>query len=177
MQRASSLVRREVAGDRAAFVEGDRAATRHAVSYRADRHGATGRQRDVAVGLALDQSRRDRAGGAAVLLFYNEKRFEEGAALLAEDFVNHHPGTTGHGRRGMIDDFGAAARSMPDFRIEVRRIAQEQDHVWTHSIIEGLPGGARALSVDIWRFKDALIAEHWDVGQRLQPGQELDGLA
>lgn len=32
-------------------------------------------------------------------LFYNEKRFAEGAGLLTEHFVNHHPGAQGRGAK------------------------------------------------------------------------------
>lgn len=98
-------------------------------------------------------------------LFYNEKRFEEGAKLLTKNFVNHHPGATGNGRQGMVDDFGNHARSVfPDFHIEPKRLAEDGEYVWAHSLITGLPQGGRAVSVDIWRFEDGAIAEHWDVG-------------
>ena len=71
-------------------------------------------------------------------VFYNEKRFDEGAGLLAENFINHHPGSRGTGRQGMIDDFGHAARSIfPEFRIETKRVIAEGAFVWTHSLISG----------------------------------------
>ena len=52
----------------------------------------------------------------------------------------------------------------------------EGDFVWTHSLVTGLPGGKRVVSVDIWRFESGAIAEHWDVGQALEPGQAPDAL-
>ncbi|MBC8036295.1 MAG: ester cyclase [Rhizobiales bacterium] len=105
-------------------------------------------------------------------VFYNEKRFGEGAMLLAENFINHHPGVAGQGRQGMIDDFGRHARDIfPDFHIEAKRMVAEGAFVWTHSLITGLPQGAGAVSVDIWRFENGAIAEHWDVAQGLKPDQ------
>lgn len=110
-------------------------------------------------------------------LFYNEKRFEEGAALLNENFVNHHPGAQGKGRQGMIDDFGHAAKTIfPNFHIEAKRLVAEGDFVWTHSLVTGLPQGGRAVSVDIWRFENGQIAEHWDVAQSLKPDQDSNAM-
>ncbi|HKY86125.1 MAG TPA: nuclear transport factor 2 family protein [Pseudorhodoplanes sp.] len=106
-------------------------------------------------------------------LFYNAKRFDEGARLLAESFVNHHPGANGSGRQGMIDDFRRLARSnLSAFHIEAKRMIGADDFVWTHNLITGLPEGGRAVSVEIWRLEDGAIAEHWDVVQRLKPDQD-----
>lgn len=105
-------------------------------------------------------------------LFYNEKRFDEGAQLLAESFVNHHPGTKGHGRQGMIDDFGRHARGLPGFHIDAKRLVAEGDYVWSHNLITGLPQGGQAVSVEIWRFENGVIAEHWDVAQGLTSDQD-----
>lgn len=72
----------------------------------------------------------------------------------------------------MIDDFSNHVRHVfPEFHIEAKRMVAEEDFVWTHSLITGLPQGGRAASVDIWRFERGTIAEHWDVGQALKPDQ------
>ncbi|HEU4537560.1 MAG TPA: ester cyclase [Polyangiaceae bacterium] len=110
-------------------------------------------------------------------LFYNEKRFDEGAALLAEGFINHHGGARNVGRPAMVDEFGRLARTaFPDFHLEVRRLIARDDFVWTHGLVTGLPEGRRAVTVDIWRFERGAIAEHWDVGQALGPGQDPGAL-
>lgn len=110
-------------------------------------------------------------------LFYNEKRFVEGAALLTENFINHHHGAEGVGRQRMIDNFGHAARTIfPNFHIDTRRLVEEGDFVWTHALLTGLPQQGQALSVDIWRFENGSIAEHWDVGQLLKSGQDPGSL-
>jgi predicted SnoaL-like aldol condensation-catalyzing enzyme len=109
-------------------------------------------------------------------LFYNDKRFEEGARLLAPGYVNHHPGASGIGPAGMVRDFSAAARQMPDFHIEARRLCEEGDLVWVHALVTGLPGGGRAITTDIWRFEGDAIAEHWDVGQRLSDRDDPEAM-
>lgn len=109
-------------------------------------------------------------------LFYNEKRYAEGAALLTENFINHHHGAEGTGRQTMIDNFGRAARNFPNFHIDTRRLVEEGDFVWTHALITGLPQQGRAVSVDIWRFENGKIAEHWDVGQGLKADQDASSM-
>lgn len=105
--------------------------------------------------------------------FYNERRFEEAAErFVAPGFVNHRPGASGTGPTAMARDFAAAAAHMPDFHIEAKRLAEDGDLVWVHALISGLPGGARAVTVDIWRFDGEMLVDHWDVGQRLDPAQD-----
>jgi predicted SnoaL-like aldol condensation-catalyzing enzyme len=124
-----------------------------------------------------DESEHERTLMRFYRLFYNDKRFAEAAALLTEGFVNHHPGAHGVGRQGMVDDFGRFARTVcPEFRIDVRRCIARGEFVWTHSLVTGLPGGRRVVSVDIWRFEQGAIAEHWDVGQALAPDQDADAM-
>ena len=109
-------------------------------------------------------------------LFYNEKRYSDGAQLLTDDFMNHHHGAEGAGRELMIDNFSRAARNFPNFCIETKRMVEEGDFVWTHGLITGLPNQGRAASVDIWRFEAGKIAEHWDVGQALSADQDADAI-
>ncbi|MEJ7730108.1 MAG: nuclear transport factor 2 family protein [Polyangiaceae bacterium] len=109
-------------------------------------------------------------------LFYNDKRFEEGARLLAPGYRNHHPGAHGIGPEGMVRDFSSAAQHMPGFHIEPRRLCEEGDLVWVHALVTGVPGGGRVVTVDIWRFEGDAIAEHWDVGQRLAAGDEPEAM-
>ncbi len=98
--------------------------------------------------------------------FYNERRFEEGATKLAADFVNHHPGASRRGPRGMIEDF-AELGPPPGFRIEPVRMVADGDFVWV------LARSAAGVAVDIWRFDaSGAIAEHWDVFRRLDASED-----
>lgn len=73
----------------------------------------------------------------------------------------------------MIEDFGHATKTLfPNFHIDAKRLVAEENFVWTHSLVMGLPQGGRAVEVDIWRFEKGQIAEHWDVGQSLKPDQD-----
>jgi predicted SnoaL-like aldol condensation-catalyzing enzyme len=105
-------------------------------------------------------------------LFYNEGRRDEAARLLTEDYLNHHGGQAARGREAAVASFGAFAKNVPAFHIEIKRLAEDGDFVWAHALITGLPDGGVAASVDIWRFEGDLIAEHWDVGQALPKGRD-----
>lgn len=98
--------------------------------------------------------------------FYEERRFEEGAAKLAAGFVNHHPGANRRGPAGMIADYTELGPPA-GFRIEPVRMVADGDLVWV------LARSNAGLAVDIWRFDpDGAIAEHWDVFRRLDPSED-----
>ena len=99
-------------------------------------------------------------------LFYNERRFAEGAALLSEGFVNHHPGAHGIGREGMIDDFSRLGPP-PSFRLAPIRVAEDGDLVWVLAHATGI-GPVDGMAIDLWRFEGDLIVEHWDAFRRLE---------
>ena len=107
-------------------------------------------------------------------LFYNEGRREEAAQLLSADYLNHRGGEIMRGRAAAIVSFGAFAAGAPEFHIDIRRIAEDGDFVWAHSLVSGLPGAYAAAVVDIWRFDGDRIAEHWDVVQRIPQGGVIE---
>ncbi len=106
--------------------------------------------------------------------FYNDKDFDRAEELLTEDFANHHPGV-GVGRDRTISTFREqAAEPFPAFSLTVRRIVAEGDYVWTHSLVRVMPEAAGAVVVDIWRVRDGLLAEKWDVAQGVPEGSSAD---
>ncbi len=108
--------------------------------------------------------------------FYNSKDFDRARTMLTEDFINHHPGV-GIGRDKTISGFREqVVDHFPEFTLEIRRIVAEDDFVWTHGLIRFGPDKPAAISVDIWRIADGLLAEHWDVGQPIPEGLTADDL-
>jgi predicted SnoaL-like aldol condensation-catalyzing enzyme len=108
--------------------------------------------------------------------FYNSKDFARARTMLAEDFINHHPGV-GIGRDNTIRGFQEqVVDHFPEFSLEIRRIVAEDDLVWTHGLIRLTADKPAAISVDIWRIADGLLAEHWDVGQPIPEGLTADYL-
>lgn len=109
-------------------------------------------------------------------VFYNSKEFDRARTMLAENFINHHPGV-GAGRDNTISEFKKqVVEYFPEFSLEIRRIVAEDDFVWTHGLIRLAPDKPAAISVDIWRIADGLLAEHWDVGQAVPEGLTADDL-
>lgn len=108
-------------------------------------------------------------------VFYNEKRFTEGAAVIAENFVNHHPGAHGVGPQGIIDDFTRLALPrFPNMHFEPVRIFEQGDFVCLIGKVTGVGEGKQAMCVDIWRLADGAIAEHWDVSRVLGDDENAD---
>jgi steroid delta-isomerase-like uncharacterized protein len=93
---------------------------------------------------------------------------------FADDFVEHNPAPgQGPGRDGVKDRIRALREAFPDVRFVVDEIVGENDIVavryrWegTHSgTFLGIPATGRRAAVrgmDFYRFKNGLIAEHWD---------------
>ena len=66
------------------------------------------------------------------------------------------------GREGLFDLIRAAP---PELRYEPGLILAEGDHVMIHGRFSGNGRPAAWVAVDILRFEDGLLAEHWDVLQ------------
>ncbi|WP_107657101.1 nuclear transport factor 2 family protein [Nocardia suismassiliense] len=108
-----------------------------------------------------------------IRLFYNEKNFDRAAELLRPDFVNHHPGV-GVGRQRTVDTFRKEVGDpFPEFTLTIRRMVAEDDHVWTHGLVQLEPDGPVVIVVDIWRIEDGLLAEKWDVHQGVPEGSSV----
>lgn len=108
--------------------------------------------------------------------FYNSKDFDRARTMLADGFINHHPGV-GTGRDSTINGFREQiVDHFPEFTLEIRRIIAEDDFVWTQGLVRLTPDRPTAISVDIWRIADGLLAEHWDVGQVIPEGMNAEDL-
>jgi predicted SnoaL-like aldol condensation-catalyzing enzyme len=81
--------------------------------------------------------------------------------LLHEDFVEHVPGNPS-GRDAFLDFIAAAP--VAGAALDLKRIVADEDCVVVYYHMTGPAGPAQAV-VDIWRFEDRQIVEHWDVKQ------------
>lgn len=88
--------------------------------------------------------------------------------ILHEDFIEHSPGNPS-GRDAFVAFISEAPISSSD--LVLKRVIADDDYVVAHySMVEA--GNERGVAVvDIWRFCDGLITEHWDV---VQPVPEAD---
>lgn len=89
----------------------------------------------------------------------------------SDDYVQHNP-TLGNGREAAIELIEKFV-STPGFHASVMRIITEGDFVATHMHVTF--GVAPDLAVmDMWRFKNGKMVEHWDVIQEV-PAQTVSG--
>jgi len=86
--------------------------------------------------------------------------------LLHEDFVEHSPGNPS-GRDAFIEFIAEAP--VAGAQLDLRRVIADDEYVVMHYLMTtpGKPEGQAV--VDIWRFADHQIVEHWDVVQPLTP--------
>ena len=105
-------------------------------------------------------------------IFYRQKDARQAfMTYVAEDYEQHNPNIP-DGRDAAIE-FLEPMFSRPDSRFSVKRILVDGDLAAVHlhgqsNVTE--PGGA---VVDLFRLKDGLIVEHWDVLQPI-PKQSIN---
>jgi predicted SnoaL-like aldol condensation-catalyzing enzyme len=85
---------------------------------------------------------------------------------LAPDYIQHSPEAT-DGLTGIGDFLDWLKAAHPGHRNHIQRIVAQDDLVVVHLRVT-VPGEADLAVVDIFRFNaGGLIAEHWDVVQRV----------
>jgi predicted SnoaL-like aldol condensation-catalyzing enzyme len=95
--------------------------------------------------------------------FFNKRNLAMAIDLIHEDFIQHSPDAPS-GRDAYIEHLKEAA--FGHSKIEIKRVIADEDYVVVHYRMSPPDGPALAV-VDIWRFADGKIVEHWDVEQPL----------
>jgi predicted ester cyclase len=105
--------------------------------------------------------------------------------LLTDDFVEHQddgPGAPA-GAEAVTSKIEALHRAFPDFSLTIEDIVAERDRVWARlrgsgtntGPFIGPPTGKRMSIdvIDICRFREGRIAEHWGIADRLATIEQL----
>jgi predicted SnoaL-like aldol condensation-catalyzing enzyme len=119
----------------------------------------------VAAGLGGLKGNRNMTNKEILMAFYEEvfngHNADAARKYLREDYIQHNPGV-GQGREAFIEAFRKKFEQVPHFHLDVKRIIVEGDMAAVHIHATGLPGKNESVVVDIYRFRDGLLAEHWD---------------
>jgi predicted SnoaL-like aldol condensation-catalyzing enzyme len=99
---------------------------------------------------------------------FNGHDADAAAKYLREDYIQHNPGVA-QGRDGFIEAFREKFAAVPTFHLDIQRIIVEDDMAVVHIHATGLPGKSESVVVDIYRFQDGLLAEHWDCLMPIKP--------
>jgi predicted SnoaL-like aldol condensation-catalyzing enzyme len=100
-------------------------------------------------------------------LAFNQRKPEEAVAkYLGPHYRQHNPGAADDPEAfiGYVKWF---VKTYPDFRMESKRIIAEGDYVVLHSHVIREPDDRGMAVVDIFRFENGKIVEHWDVVQEI----------
>jgi predicted SnoaL-like aldol condensation-catalyzing enzyme len=89
---------------------------------------------------------------------FNDRRFDDAAALHTPDFVSHPLGSTGFaaGRAA----WRAMTAQYPGMRVVAQDVLVDGDRAAVRSAVEGIDGARPAL-FEIFRFADGRFAEIW----------------
>ncbi len=104
---------------------------------------------------------------------FNGHSFKMLDQYMQDDYVQHNPDVP-QGKAGFKDFFTNTFKSMPDFGYTIKHLVAEGDFVMLHAATTGTHTGPWINDkptgnkididvVDIFRFQDGKIAEHWDV--------------
>jgi predicted SnoaL-like aldol condensation-catalyzing enzyme len=88
--------------------------------------------------------------------------------IIRPDFIEHSPGNPS-GRDAWVDYIKNSP--VATAQMNLKRVIADDDHVVVH--YEMVDGPEATAVVDIWRFDDGLIAEHWDVVQPVPAPTEI----
>ncbi|MEU4420099.1 nuclear transport factor 2 family protein [Actinoplanes sp. NPDC024001] len=98
-------------------------------------------------------------------------RFAEGDTevlrqIIREDFVSHVPGAPA-GRDAWIEFIKNSP--IASATLELIHVVADPEFVVAHYHVTPPEGGLSEAVVDIWRFENFLIVEHWAVSNPLEP--------
>ncbi|MEJ2110856.1 MAG: ester cyclase [Acidobacteriota bacterium] len=98
--------------------------------------------------------------------------------IMRDDYIQNND-IAEQGKAGFIALFKQTFIAMPDFKYTIKRLVAEDDYVAAYCTSSGTHTGGDWIGypprggklhfdvVDIFRIEDGMIAEHWDVADRL----------
>lgn len=108
------------------------------------------------------------ANKKAAMEFYeaaiNKKDFEAASKFIGNRYVQHNPGAA-DGPEGLKAFLGFLREKFPDYHSDIKRAFADGDHVILHVHNIPQPGARGRAIIDIFKFENGKVVEHWDVAQ------------
>jgi predicted SnoaL-like aldol condensation-catalyzing enzyme len=108
------------------------------------------------------------ANKKAAIGFYdaaiNKKDFEAASKYLGNRYVQHNPGAA-DGPEGLKAFLGFLREKFPDYHSDIKRAFADGDYVILHVHNIPTPGARGRAIMDIFKFENGKVVEHWDVAQ------------
>lgn len=98
--------------------------------------------------------------------FFNKHLVDEAAKVVAEDYIQHNPNVP-DGKEPFVSYFRGVFKENPKSSVRIVRSAVNDDLVWLHVQWPGVGKQPGSAVLDIFRVKDGMIVEHWDVIQEV----------
>ena len=111
------------------------------------------------------ESNKETAKAFYELMFNQAEPREAIERFVGDRYIQHNP-VVPDGKDGFIAYFERMAKEYPGKRVHIIRALAEGDLVVLHTRQEW-PGDSDWAGMDIFRFEDGRIVEHWDVLQRV----------
>ncbi|MCF0111716.1 MAG: ester cyclase [Erysipelotrichaceae bacterium] len=108
------------------------------------------------------------------LRYFNEHDESAIEQYLSAPYVQHNPHVA-DGIEAFYNEFhNRFTGDMKNSRTEVKRVAAGNDIVYIHNLLKRSPEVKGHAAVDIFRFENGRIVEHWDVIQTMPEHSEND---
>jgi predicted SnoaL-like aldol condensation-catalyzing enzyme len=107
-------------------------------------------------------------------LAFNQKRPDETVSrYVGNTYIQHNPDFA-DGPQAFIGAVKGWVGACPSLRTEIKRIVAEGDFVVTHVFIKQHEKDLGIAAIDIFRFENGKIVEHWDVTRAI-PEKSANG--
>jgi len=96
----------------------------------------------------------------------NDKDFEKASQYLGDKYIQHNP-LAADGPEGLKAFLDYARENLASFKVEIKQAFADGDYVILHVHAKASPGDRGSAVMDIFRFEDGKVVEHWDVMQAI----------
>jgi predicted SnoaL-like aldol condensation-catalyzing enzyme len=102
----------------------------------------------------------------------NEKDFEKASQYMGDEYIQHNP-LAADGPEGLKAFLAFAKENLGSFKVEIKQAFADGDYVILHVRARANPEDRGSAVMDIFRFEDGKVVEHWDVIQPI-PEQAMN---